>query len=255
MLKLHQIKVRMEQRDILNIDTLNLSAHQITVILGHNGSGKSTLMKLLARQLRPSSGKILVEGQNINRYRQKDLARLVAYLPQNLPNAAGLSVRDLVRLGRFPWRGSFGRWQPKDHIIIDKALADTDITRFSEHLVDDMSGGERQRAWIAMLLAQQSPLLLLDEPTSALDPAHQYELMQLLQQLNRDQQRGVIVILHDINLALRYAHRILALKQGQIIFDGTPELLLNTEKLHELYGMEMQIIEHPNLSTPLVAMS
>lgn len=255
MLKLKNIRVQREQRDILSLSALDIQFDQLTVVLGHNGSGKSTLLSLLARQISPDAGTITFEGRNLSDYTPKQLARKIAYLPQNLPSVAGLTVAELVRLGRFPWRGSFGRWRPDDQIIIDQAITETQLVEFSQHQVDALSGGERQRAWIAMLLAQQSPLLLLDEPTSALDPAHQYELMRLLQQLNREQQRGIVVILHDINLALRYAQRIIALKQGQLIFDGKPEQLLTPQHLHRLYGVDMQIIEHPTLPIPLVAMS
>ncbi|CAG8999844.1 MAG: Iron(3+)-hydroxamate import ATP-binding protein FhuC [Candidatus Celerinatantimonas neptuna] len=254
MLKLDNIRVEREQRDILSIPALNIQFDQLTVVLGHNGSGKSTLLSLLARQISPDAGTITFKGRNLGDYTPKQLARKIAYLPQNLPSVAGLTVTELVRLGRFPWRGSFGRWRADDQEIIDQAIAETQLVEFSQHQVNALSGGERQRAWIAMLLAQQSPLLLLDEPTSALDPAHQYELMQLLQRLNHEQQRGIVVILHDINLALRYAQRIIALKQGKLIFDGKPEKLLNPQHLHRLYGVDMQIIEHPALPIPLVAM-
>lgn len=255
MLKLENIGVQRSQRDILSISALELKLDQLTVILGHNGSGKSTLLSLLARQLSPERGTLSYDGYPLNRLSSKQLARKIAYLPQQLPSVAGLTVAELIRLGRFPWRGSFGRWRSSDQAIIEQAIADTQLGEFLHHQVDELSGGERQRAWIAMLLAQQSPLLLLDEPTSALDPAHQYELMQLLAHLNREQQRGMVVILHDINLALRYAQRIIALKQGKLIFDGSPEKLLTPQNLQMLYGVGMQIIEHPTLPNPIVAMS
>ncbi len=255
MLELNNIQIIRNQRTILSIPSLQLSGQQITVILGHNGSGKSTLMKLLARQLQPDQGQLYLHGQSLKHYRQKILAQQIAYLPQQLPTVAGLSVRELVKLGRFAWRGSFGRWHPDDYHKVNQAISDTHISELSEQLVDDLSGGERQRAWVAMLVAQQSPLLLLDEPTAALDPAHQYELMTLLRQLNRQHQRGIVVILHDINLAIRYADRILALKQGRICFDGTPEALLTPKHLKALYGIEMEIITHPNLPVPCVAIN
>ena len=254
MFSLQQIRVRRQQRCLLSIDALQLESQQLTVILGHNGCGKSTLMNLLARQSPADEGQIWLQGQPIERYSHKQLARQVAYLPQHLPDVSGLSVRELVRLGRFPWRGSFGRWQALDHAQVDAALSDTHLEAFADQPVDSLSGGERQRAWVAMLLAQQSPLLLLDEPTSALDPVHQYELMTLLQQLHQTQQRGIVVILHDLNLALRYAQRILVLRQGQVVFDGSPWQLLAPQRLHALYGKAMQVIDHPQLTMPLVAM-
>lgn len=251
MLELNQIVVRRDGREILNIEALNIAPHQFTVVLGHNGSGKSTLMKLLARQLKPDTGTLLLNGKHIHLYRQRALAQQIAYLPQRLPQVAGLNVKELVRLGRFAWRGTFGRWQAEDERLIDAAMHDTDMAHYADHITDTLSGGERQRAWVAMLLAQQSPLLLLDEPTSALDPAHQYEVMALLRRLNRDQQRGVMTILHDVNLATRYADRIIALKQGRLIFDGTPQQLLSPMVLNELYGIDTHIIPHPTQNTPL----
>ena len=154
-------------------------------------------------------------------------------------------MRELVRLGRFPWRGLLGRWRAEDHAAIDQALAQTDVAHYADHLADRLSGGERQRAWIAMLLAQQSPLLLLDEPTSALDLAHQYELMGLLRQLNRDSGRGIVAILHDINLTARHADRVIALKQGRIFFDGSPDELLSGPLLSQLYDIDIELIEQP----------
>lgn len=251
MLEAKKICVSRNQRQILNIEQLAIAANQFTVILGHNGSGKSTLLKLLARQLKPDRGEIYLNNQKIDQCRQRTLAQQLAYLPQRLPEVTGLNVTELVRLGRFAWRGSFGRLDRTDDTIVDTAMHDTDVAQYANHTTDKLSGGERQRAWIAMLLAQQAPLLLLDEPTSALDPAHQYEVMALLRRLNQQQQRGVLTILHDVNLAARYADRIIALKQGQLVFDGTPQQLLSPSVLNELYGVESHIIDHPSLNNKL----
>lgn len=247
MLELSDIRVHRDGRDILRTDRLSLGEHQFTVILGHNGSGKSTLMNLLARQAQPDSGAIRVRGQAINSLSQKKLAQQIAFLPQRLPEVAGLNVRELVRLGRFPWRGTFGRWQAADNAIIEWAMAQTDVARYADHMTDLLSGGERQRAWVAMLLAQESPLLLLDEPTAALDLSHQYELMSLLRSLNEEAGRGIVVILHDINLAARFADRIVALKQGRVVFDGSPEALLSSPLLTDLYGIDIHLLEQPGL--------
>ncbi|TWI52717.1 iron complex transport system ATP-binding protein [Pseudomonas duriflava] len=246
MLQLNDIRVHRGGRLILTLDNLRLAGNELTVILGHNGSGKSTLMNLLARQAQPDSGRIELDGQPIGTFSQRDFARRIAFLPQRLPEVAGLTVRELVRLGRFPWRGLLGRWQHDDQTLIEHAMQQTDVAHYADHLTDTLSGGERQRAWIAMLLAQQSPLILLDEPTSALDLSHQYELMGLLHELNKKTGRGIVVILHDINLATRFADRIVALKRGRLFFDGTPEALLSSHVLSELYDIDIQLLDQPD---------
>ncbi|MBL1378704.1 ABC transporter ATP-binding protein [Zobellella iuensis] len=246
MLELQGIRVHRDNRTILSLDELSLAADAFTVILGHNGSGKSTLMKLLARQMPPDEGNITLDGRPLGHYSQREFARRIAFLPQRLPEVAGLNVRELVRLGRFPWRGMLGRWQRADHALVEEAINHTKVGQHAEHQADLLSGGERQRAWVAMLLAQQSPLLLLDEPTSALDLSHQYELLGLLRKLNREQGRGVIVILHDLNLALRFADRIVALKQGRLLFDRSPAELMSEQLLSELYNIPIRLIDHPD---------
>jgi iron complex transport system ATP-binding protein len=245
MFDLEDLRVARDGRDILRIDRLALGAEGVTAILGHNGSGKSTLMALLARQMRPDTGQITLEGQSLDRYRQKELARRVSFLPQRLPPVAGLSVRDLAGLGRFAWRGALGRMGAADHAVIAQAMRDTGCEGLADHLVDTASGGERQRAWIAMLLAQEAPVLLLDEPTAALDLAHAYEVMALLHRLSRAAGRHVITVMHDINLAARYADRVVALKSGQLAFDGPPNALLDPAVLRHLYGIEMTLLPHP----------
>ncbi len=235
-------------RTILSVDSLNIPTNELTVVLGHNGSGKSTLVSLLSGQQAPDRGVVELNGKSVFTLAAKQLAKEVAFLPQKLPTSAGLTVRELVRLGRFPWRGALGRWKSDDEQIIDQAIEKTGVTAFANTLADELSGGERQRAWVAMLLAQQSPVLVLDEPTSALDVHHQYQLMALLAELNQNQGCGIIVILHDLNLALRYATHIVALKQGRIAFEGAVELLLDEQRLSELYHSPIQLINHPNPS-------
>lgn len=254
-MKLRDIQVRHDSRLILSLDRLDIDPGQFTVILGHNGSGKSTLMNLIARQLSADQGHIELAGRPLCDYSQREFARRVAFLPQHLPEVSGLTVRELVRQGRFPWRGLLGRWQVEDLRLIELALQQTDVAQYAEHLADSLSGGERQRAWIAMLLAQQAPLLLLDEPTSALDLAHQYELMELLHALNRDNGRGIVIILHDINLSCRYVQRIIALKGGRLFFDGSPRQLLCPQRLSALYEIDIQLLQQPGQGMPLAVVS
>lgn len=239
-------------RPVLRVGHLALGEEGLTTILGHNGSGKSTLMSLLARQDRPDRGRILLEGRDLGGFTQKALARQIAYLPQRLPPVAGLTVQELVGLGRFAWRGALGRWSAADHGAVDTAMKETGCAAFAQQLADTASGGERQRAWIAMLLAQEAPCLLLDEPTAALDLAHAHEVMQLLRRISRDKGRRVVVILHDINLATRFSDRIVALHGGEVRFDGTPAELLDPGVLHDLYGIEMSLLARPD-DLPLAA--
>ncbi|MDR8526109.1 ABC transporter ATP-binding protein [Shewanella fidelis] len=246
MYQLTQVKVIREQREILSIDSLTIDPHALTVVLGHNGSGKSTLVNLLANQFEPEKGGVTLAEKPLTQYSAKELARTVAYLPQKLPEVAGLTVKELVRLGRFPWRGTLGRWRTEDEQIIAQAMQATGVTAFKDTLADQLSGGERQRTWVAMLLAQQADLLILDEPTSALDIQHQYQLMQLLSDLNKTTGKGVIVILHDLNLALRFATQIVALKAGRIDFSGGAELLLDEQRLSDLYTTPVSLIDHPS---------
>ncbi|PJK30881.1 ABC transporter ATP-binding protein [Minwuia thermotolerans] len=251
MYELTDIEVRLGGAHILSVDGLSLATDRVTAILGHNGSGKSTLLSLLARQRGPTRGSILLDGTQLTSIGQRQFARQVAFLPQRLSEVPGLSVRELCGLGRFPWRGALGRWTDDDHAAVEEALKLTDLLHLRERLVDELSGGERQRAWIAMLLAQQSPVLLLDEPISALDLAHQVDILTLLRDLNGRAGRGVIVILHDINLAARFAHRLLVLKGGRIAFDGSPQKILDRETLSDLFGTRIVLVDHPGRELPL----
>lgn len=256
MYQLSDIRVHRGGRDILSIKDLTIPSDGFTVILGHNGSGKSTMVNLLAGQATPDAGKVTLQNkdgkiQDIHQLGAKDLAREVAFLPQKLPDVAGLTVRELVKMGRFAWRGVFGRFQKQDHSVIEAAMQKTDVLKYADSLADKLSGGERQRAWVSMLLAQESPVLILDEPTSALDVHHQYHLMDLLQSLNKETGCGVLVILHDINLALRYATHIVALKQGEIAFSGPTQTIQDEARLSELYQTPIKLIDHPTQAQKL----
>lgn len=245
MYKLSNIEMVRGGRTILAVDSLHIPTNELTVVLGHNGSGKSTLMSLLAGQQAPDVGCVELDNYQLCGYKARELAKRIAFLPQKLPTSAGLTVRELVKLGRFPWRGTLGRWSAEDKTIIDTAMLKTGVEPFADCLADQLSGGERQRAWVAMLLAQQSPILMLDEPTSALDIQHQYQLMELLAELNKKHDIGVVVILHDLNLALRYATHIVALKKGKIAFTGSADKLLDEQKLSDLYETRIRLIDHP----------
>lgn len=244
MYQLRNINVNRAGRQLLSIDQLTIDPRGFTVVLGHNGSGKSTLLNILARQLAPDCGELHFNEAPLHKLKQRELAQQIAYLPQHLPEAPGLSVRELVKLGRFPWRGVLGRYRSQDYQFIEEAMGQTATHALADSLVDQLSGGERQRAWVAMLLAQQSPLLILDEPTAALDLAHQYELLRLLKKLHSEQGRGVIVVLHDINLALRFADQVLTLQRGKVTFQGGVERFANAANISELFGIEVEVLTH-----------
>lgn len=249
MYQLTDIKVTRGARDILNVPSLSIPSDKLTIIMGHNGSGKSTLVNILAGQNQADSGVIELNGHQVSRYSSRDFAKQVAFLPQHLPQASGLSVYELVKLGRFPWRGAFGRMKAEDHQYVEAAMQATQVTSYANSSAEKLSGGERQRAWIAMLLAQQSPILILDEPTSALDVQHQYHVMDLLKSLNQEQGKGVIVILHDINLTLRYADHVLVLRQGEVAYSGECNGLADEQKLRSLFDTDFHLINHPSNST------
>ncbi|WP_163557078.1 ATP-binding cassette domain-containing protein [Halomonas sp. NO4] len=218
---------------------------QIHGLIGHNGSGKSTLIKLLARQQPASRGEIRFDGRLLADWGHREFARRVAYLPQHLPSAESLTGRELIGFGRYPWHGLLGRHTRQDEAAIDRAIELTHTEAYADRLVDTLSGGERQRVWLAMLIAQESRFLLLDEPLAALDIAHQVEVLALVRQLCHELGLGVIIVLHDINMASRYCDELLALHSGRVLAQGTPEALMNSATLEAIYGLPMQVMPHP----------
>ena len=228
---------------ILHNISLAFNEGQVTALLGHNGSGKSTLLKTLARQIPASAGEVRLEGEAAKSLGARAFARIVGYLPQHPPGTDGLTVRELIALGRYPWRGPLGRYSDADYALIDQAIADTDLKPFQHRSVDTLSGGERQRAWIAMLLAQQTRCLLLDEPISALDVKHQVETLRLVQRLASQRELTVIVVLHDVDLASRFCDRLVALKAGQVVADGTPAEIMDSQILESIYSVPMGVME------------
>ncbi len=246
MFKLHDVSFAIEGRTLLAPLTLQLAAGQVHGLIGHNGSGKSSLLKMLARQLSPVSGVIRFQDRLLTSWSTRDFARRVAYLPQHPPTAAGMTVSELVALGRYPWHGALGRFNANDQEVVHKAMTRTSVLEFSDRLVDSLSGGERQRVWLAMLVAQQAQCLLLDEPTSALDIAHQLDVLKLVRTLADTHGLGVVIVLHDMNMAARFCDTLLALKEGQLITRGTPLELLSPDTLQSIYGVPMGVMPVPD---------
>ena len=238
-------------RTLLHPLTLTLPGRRVIGLIGHNGSGKSTLIKLLARQQPASGGTIAFEGKALSDWGERPFARRVAYLPQQTPPASGMLVKELVSLGRYPWHGPLGRFGPADREKVREAMALADVEPFADRLVDTLSGGERQRAWLAMLVAQDAQFLLLDEPISALDVTHQVEVLALVQRLSRERGLGVVVVLHDVNMAARFCDEILALQTGRLIARGTPDAIMTPQQLEAIYGIAMDVIPHPITGQPV----
>lgn len=248
---LQGVSFAVEGRLLLQPLDLALPPRRVVGLIGHNGSGKSTLVKLLARQQAPSAGRLHFEGRPLADWPGRAFARRVAYLPQQTPPATGMLVRELVALGRYPWHGALGRFGPADREKVRAALELTDVAGFADRLVETLSGGERQRAWLAMLVAQDAQCLLLDEPISALDIAYQVEVLALVRRLAHERGLGVVVVLHDVNMAARFCDEILALHSGRLVARGTPAELLRPERLEAIYGLPLGVLPHPAGGPPI----
>ncbi|MBP1933809.1 ABC transporter ATP-binding protein [Ammoniphilus resinae] len=235
------------------IDQLNLviPKGKITVFIGSNGCGKSTLLRSLARLLKPQSGSILLNGYEMSKHPTKEIAKKLAILPQGPTAPEGLTVLQLVKQGRYPHQNWLKQWSKEDEQMVYHALEATKMKSLAERPVDSLSGGQRQRAWIAMTLAQGTDTILLDEPTTYLDMSHQVEILDLLFDLNRTEKRTIVMVLHDLNLACRYADQIVAVQNKSIIAQGKPEDIVSKEMIRAVFGMECEITVDPLFGTPL----
>lgn len=234
------------------VHELNLRIQQgtITALVGANGCGKSTLLRGLSRLLKPSGGTVYLDGQEIHRMKAKDLAKQLGILPQSPTAPEGLTVHELVAQGRYPHQSWFQQWSKEDEAIVEQALSTTNLSMFADRPVDTLSGGQRQRAWIAMALAQQTNILLLDEPTTYLDLAYQMDVLDLLDDLNA-QGRTIVMVLHDLNQAARYADTIIALRGGQIIVQGSPQDVMTSDNILQVFGLKAQVVPDPITGTPM----
>jgi ferric hydroxamate transport system ATP-binding protein len=248
---LRELSFSVPGRTLLQPLSLTFPRGKVCGLIGHNGSGKSTLLKILGRHQPPSSGGALLNDVPLALWSSKAFAREVAYLPQQLPAAEGMTVRELVAIGRYPWHGALGRFRQEDRQQVEEAIALVDLKLLANRLVDSLSGGERQRAWLAMMVAQNSRCLLLDEPTSALDIAHQVEVLGLIQHLSRECGLTVIAVLHDINMAARYCDHLVALRGGEMIAQGSPDSLMKGAVLEQIYGIPMGTLPHPAGGAPV----
>ncbi|PGY10656.1 ABC transporter ATP-binding protein [Bacillus sp. AFS031507] len=239
-----------EQLIVKNL-SVKIPDRKITTIIGSNGCGKSTLLKAITRIISQQSGTVLLDGKDISKENTKILAKKMAILPQSPESAGGLSVGELVSYGRFPYQKGFGRLTKKDYEVIDWALEVTGLLDFKFRSVDSLSGGQRQRVWIAMALAQETDIIFLDEPTTYLDMANQLEVLELLQRLNIEQERTIVMVLHDLNHAARFADYIIALKEGHIVKAGDCEEVMNPEVLKKVFQIDAQIGRDPRTNKPM----
>lgn len=231
--------------------TLAIPAGQITVLVGANGCGKSTLLRGLARLLKPSQGGVYLDGKSIAKHATKTVAQRLGLLPQSPVAPEGLTVKELVSQGRYPYQNWLQQWSSQDERYVQQALEITDLMELGDRPLDTLSGGQRQRAWIAMTLAQNTQILLLDEPTTFLDLAHQVEVLDLLAELNQQQGRTIVMVLHDLNHACRYADYLVAIKQGQVFAAGTPQSVMTEDMVQAVFNLECQIYPDPIAGTPM----
>ncbi|MFE9775523.1 ABC transporter ATP-binding protein [Streptomyces sp. NPDC005931] len=251
-LSAENVTLAYDQRVIAEQLSVEIPDHSFTVIVGPNACGKSTLLRALSRMLRPSEGRVLLDGQVIQSMPAKKVARTLGLLPQSSIAPDGITVADLVGRGRYPHQGILRQWSAEDERVVQESMARTGVAELAERYVDELSGGQRQRVWIAMALAQQTPLLLLDEPTTYLDIQHQIDVLDLCAELHEEHGRTLVAVLHDLNHAARYATHLIALRGGEVIAQGAPNDIVTAGLVEDVFGLRCQVIDDPETGTPLV---
>ncbi|MGY1737406.1 ABC transporter ATP-binding protein [Geodermatophilus sp. SYSU D00684] len=246
--------LRLAYDDRVVVDGLDLALTDgsFTAVVGPNGCGKSTLLRALGRLLRPAAGQVLLDGRAIAKTPTREVARVLGLLPQTPVAPSGLTVADLVARGRHPHQSWLRQWSTEDEAVVAEALAWTDMSDLADRPVDELSGGQRQRAWISMALAQGTDLILLDEPTTYLDLSHQIDVLELVSRLHAERGRTVVVVLHDLNLAARYAQRLVAMRDGVLVASGTPHEVLTEQLLADVFDLEARVVPDPVAGTPMV---
>lgn len=247
-----KLTIGYEGKSVVKDLSVNFPKNKVTAIIGPNGCGKSTLLKTLARLHKADSGVVCLNGRSIAEMPTKAIAKEMAILPQSPTVPGGLSVYDLVSYGRTPYQSGFSRLSKHDREMVDWALKETGLSELKDQEVDTLSGGQRQRAWIAMALAQETDLLLLDEPTTYLDLAHQLEVLQLLDKLNQEAGRTIVMVIHDLNHAARFAHHIVAMRAGAIIQEGNAEKVICSDVLQQVFQIDALVVKDPRTDKPAV---
>jgi iron complex transport system ATP-binding protein len=251
-LRARDLTLAYDRRAVVQDLSVELPAGKVTIIVGANACGKSTLLRGLARLLRPGAGSVLLDGKDIHAQSTRDVAKVLGLLPQTPVAPDGLTVAELVGRGRYPHQGWFRQWTARDEDAVNTAMAATDTLELAGRDVDELSGGQRQRAWIAMALAQETDILLLDEPTTFLDVTHQIEVLDLVTDLNRRRGTTVAIVLHDLNLAARYADHLIAMKAGAVVAEGAPADVVTGPLVAEVFGLESHVMQDPVSGTPMV---
>ena len=250
-LQTEKLTLAYEEKIIIKELDLFIPKGEITVFIGGNGCGKSTLLRSIARLLKPKGGCVLLDGESIAKLSTKEVARKLAILPQGPDSPEGLSVLQLVKQGRYPYQNWLKQWTKEDEELVTNALKSTSLLDLKDRAIDELSGGQRQRAWIALTLAQNTEIILLDEPTTYLDMTHQIDILDLLYDLNEKENRTIVMVLHDLNLACRYAHNLVALRNQEIVAQGRPEEIVNKELVQQVYDMQCVVTVDPIVGSPL----
>ncbi|MEU0091364.1 ABC transporter ATP-binding protein [Kribbella sp. NPDC006257] len=251
-LSAENLAVGYDQREIIHDLSVRIPAGKISVIVGANACGKSTLLKTLARLLKPSRGTVLLDGKSIHQIPTREVATRLGLLPQSPTAPEGITVADLVGRGRYPRQGWIRQWTSADDAAIADAMTSTDVLEIADRPIDELSGGQRQRVWIAMALAQETGILLLDEPTTFLDLTHQFEVLDLLVDLNKRDGRTIVLVLHDLNQACRFGDHLIAMKDGAIVAEGNPDEVITEQLVQDVFGLPVKVIPDPVAGTPMV---
>lgn len=240
MIDLIKLNLTKDKTNIINNVSAVIEAEKITALIGPNGSGKSTLLSIISGLTAPDTGNVLIDGKNITHYKRRDIAQKLALLPQKNATPASIIVKDLVGFGRHPYKPWYKNNSDKDNALIHWAMDECSVTQYQDTLLSSLSGGEVQRCWLAMILAQDTPIVLLDEPTSWLDIPHQIALLNIVKKLNQDYNKTIVWVLHDLNQALAYSHNAILLNHGKLISDGKVSDVITREHIQSVYNIDMQ---------------
>jgi iron complex transport system ATP-binding protein len=251
-LRAEHLRLAYERAEVVSDLTVAIPPGRITAIIGANACGKSTLLRGLARLLKPRGGTVLLDGESLHRLSTREVATRLSILPQSPVAPEGITVADLVARGRYPHQRLFGRRTEADEAAIADAMTATGTLELAARPIDELSGGQRQRVWIAMALAQDTPIMLLDEPTTFLDVAHQVEVLDLLADLNQRDGRTIVLVLHDLNQACRYSHHLIAMRRGRIVAEGEPAGLVTEDLVRDVFDLPCRVVADPVSDTPMV---